>query len=660
MSTVVLLGAGVAVAGTSALLANVLRLRSGVAFLLACFVLASVEVVSIALFLSIDDRLTRGALLAALGVTLVLSGAVWIWQGRPRPPLGRAHVCTIRRALEDHAVLFVTALAAGAYLYVLAVGLTVPQSLPDTMLYHLPRAAFWQQLHAVAYVPASPDERINVFPPGAEIQIATVMILGRGDRFVFLPQFLAVVAACLAIYGTARRLSFGAPAALFGASMFATFTVVLLQAPTALNDLVVASLLAISAFFATGRAKVELVLGALALGLAVATKGTVVFAVPALAVFALSSQPRRRWPLLCVAGLGGVLAGSFWFWVNRAQTGSLTGEVVLERGGQGIAERAVRTAADLLELSDREGSGLLASPIWSIGGLLACLVVAAVLVRAGKRRAAIGAALGGLVALCIVPTLVTWASVGYRAQAQLRRSLGLSADEVARLPDGFYESAMHSSYGAAFVLLYVAAGALVIGELRRRALPWAALAAVLAVPLTACMSVLLLGYDPQRMRYLTFSVALSASVFGVVLRTRMVAWIAATLALASVIVSVGYFIPRPAGLSILGGGTASSARWFVQAGGGAGDPDAFRFLAESVPADATVALALRRNTYVYPVWDAELRRTVLFVPADGVVPPSASWLVVGPASDLPKDRLAGWRRELSSPGGWQIYRRVGS
>jgi hypothetical protein len=657
MGTVVLVGACLAVAATAGFLASALRLRSGVAFLLACYVLACFEVVAISLVLSLGDRLTRSGLLACIGIGVVASWGAWAWRGQPRPPLRHA-LEVAGEALADRAVRMVAGLAAVVYVYVVAVGVTVPQSLPDTMLYHLPRAAFWQQLHAVTYVPASPDERINVFPPAAEIQMAAAMILEGGDRFVFVPQLIAVVGACLAIYGIARRLSLGAAAALFGAAMFATFTVVLLQAPTALNDVVVASLLVIAAFFAMGRAKGELALGALALGLAVATKGTVLFAGPALVLFALSSQPRARWPGLILAGVAGLLAGSVWFWVNRVETGSFTGEVALERGGQGLAERAGRSVADLLELSDREGSSFLVSPVWSLMVLAVCWAVAAVLALTRRRRAAVVAGLGGLVAFCVLPTFVVWSEVAYRAQAQLRRALGLSDDEVTRVPEGFYESGMHSSYGVAFVVLYVASAALVIAGVRRRSLPRAALAAVLAVPLTLSMSVLLLGYDPQRMRYLTFAIALSASLFGLVLGARVVAWVAAALAVGTVVVSVGYFIPRPAGLSLLRGGDAtSSARWFVQAGGGGGDVAAFRFLAEHIPPDATLALALHRNTYVYPAWDAALRRTVLFAPEGGEVPAAARWLVAGPGSRMDPDQLRGWRLELVSPVGWRIYSR---
>ena len=199
------------------------------------------------------------------------------------------------------AVAALAALAVAVHLYLLVVSLALPQSLPDTLLYHLPRAALWKQQHAVAYVLDAPDNRINAFPPVAEIEAMASMVLSEGDRYVGLVQLFALAAACLAIVGIALRLGLSRSAALFGALAFATFTVVALQTPTALNDLVVASLLIVCAYFALGSSRAELALCATALALAVGTKGTVVFALPVLAAFVLASQPRSRWWSLAAA-----------------------------------------------------------------------------------------------------------------------------------------------------------------------------------------------------------------------------------------------------------------------------------------------------------------------------------------------------------------------
>jgi len=155
-----------------------------------------------------------------------------------------------------------------------------------------------------------PELAVNAFPPNAEIETASTMALSGSDRYVGLVQLLALAFACIAIAGVARRLGFDRRAALFGALAFSTYTVVMLQASTALNDLVVASLLITCVYFALGSTHTEFALGALGLALALGTKLTTVFALPALVVFVLASQPRRRWATLALYGAVGVAAGS--------------------------------------------------------------------------------------------------------------------------------------------------------------------------------------------------------------------------------------------------------------------------------------------------------------------------------------------------------------
>ncbi len=660
MGTLILGLAVVLVATTAALAASCLRLRSAVSFLLAAYLVASAEVVLVSLLLSTVDVLTRPLLLSSSAGLLVVVGVAWARSGRPLPPLSDV-VSAAREALRDRVVAAFAGLAVLTHLYLVVVALTVPQSLPDTMLYHLARAALWKQQHAVGYVADAPDERVNVFPPVAEIESTFSMILSGGDRFVTGPQLLALVAACIAIVGIARRLGLSPSAGVFGAAAFATFTVVALQTPTALNDLVVASLLVVCAYFAMGETRTELAFSALALALAVGTKGTVAFALPALALFVLASQPRARVPRILAWGLAGLVLGSFWFVLNRIETSELDGGVALDRGRDSLIERIRLSVVDLLELSDAEGEELLASPIWGVVALALGVAVAAVFALRGRQRIAVGGLLAGVVGFFAAPLLVTWVDVGGRAFAHGGAAVGLGGDSGERLPEGLYESAMHSSYGPAFVVLFFGAGLLVVADVVERRLSSAALVALIGVPLTLLATAVALAYEPQRMRYVIFSVALAAAVFGVALRVRLLAWTSVGLAAVSVAVSVGYFVPRPASLVLLPGNRSSeqAERWFVQAEGGGGDTDAFRFLEEVVPADATVALDVTRNTYLYPAWDAGLRRTVLFVPERGLVPEQAEWLVVGPARTVDANRLehAGWRLELMSPGGWRIFGR---
>jgi hypothetical protein len=267
----------------------------------------------------------------------------------------------------------------------------------------------------------------------------------------------------------------------------------------------------------------------------------------------------------------------------------------------------------------------------------------------------------GVLAFFAAPLIVTWAEVADRVLAHARSVLGLGSGPTSRLPQGFIESPMHSSYGLAFIVLFIGGGVLVVDDVRRRRLPGAAIVALAGVPSSVMLTALALAYDPQRMRFVAFSVALAAAVFGTALRVRPLAWASVSLAAVTLAVSIAYFVPRPAGLAIFSGNRTPerTARWFVQAESGNGDLEAFRFMAERVPSRATIALDVAPDTYVYPAWDAGLRREVLFVPAYGDVPDDAEWLVVGPSRPADERRLeaVGWALELSSPRGWRIFRR---
>ena len=216
------------VAASAVLFASCLRLHSTVSFLLAVYLLASAEIVALSLLLSTGRWLDRGPLLGAFLCVLTVAVVAWRLSGRPSPAWPPDAAGVVRSVVRDRVVGSFTALAVLAHAYLLASALTVPQGVEDALLYHLPRAALWKQQHAVAYVADASDERINAFSPNAEIETMASMILSGGDRFVTVVQLLAVLFACLAIVGVARRLGLSLRAGVFGALAFSTFTVVAL------------------------------------------------------------------------------------------------------------------------------------------------------------------------------------------------------------------------------------------------------------------------------------------------------------------------------------------------------------------------------------------------------------------------------------------------
>ena len=148
------------------------------------------------------------------------------------------------------------------------------------------------------------------------------------------------------------------------------------------------------------------------------TKGTVVYALPVLAAFVLASQPRSRWWSLARAGAAGLVAGSFWFVLNLVETGDPRGGVTLDRGVDPLLERVRLSFADLFELSNAEGTDLLASPLWGLGALVVASAVGAVLAIRGRLRAGGVALIVGVLAFFAAPLIVTWARVADRVLAQ--------------------------------------------------------------------------------------------------------------------------------------------------------------------------------------------------------------------------------------------------
>lgn len=301
-----------------------LGLRSLTALLLGSYLLAWTEIVTLAELLSFGDAVDRRSFLAAQAILTVAAAATWLAANRPLPPWPQVE----RQALARHkVVVFLLAAAVAATAYQLFIVLATPPNNWDSMVYHLPRAAAWYQRGAVEYYPAhNPIE--NAYPGNAEIGILyTFVFLGR-DAVAAAIQLLAEVSLVVSIYGTARRLGGARGAAAFAALLFPTLSEVALQSVTTQNDLVVASFVAAAAYFLVGRGHAELLPAGLAIGLAVGTKLTALFALPLLVLLALAAVPRRRLPALAAYALVGItLVGAQSYVRNLVETRTCSAEL---------------------------------------------------------------------------------------------------------------------------------------------------------------------------------------------------------------------------------------------------------------------------------------------------------------------------------------------
>ncbi len=656
-----------ALIATAGLLAASLRLPGATDFLLAGYLIAAAEMIAVALALSPFDALTRPALLIACGALLVVAVGVWVIRGRPAPPSLRPAACAARKAFRDPVLLVLGVAVVGALSYAAVVAVATPPNDFDSLWYHLARAAFWKQEHAVAYVESANDLRLNVFTPGAEVLSVWAMVLEGSERFAGLLQLVSLLATMLAIAGLSRRLGLDPRTALFGALLFATLPVVALQAATPLNDIAVAAFLAIAIYFLRSEARPALALGALALALAVGTKGTTLLALPLLMAVAAVLSPRRRWPAVLLAGAVGLVAGSFWYVVNAVETGAPIPRFVPisdtpehTRSLLRIPAAVARMAVDTIDPAGSVGRDRF---LYALAA--GTIVVAGVLVGARRRSRnplLVGAGAAALVLLPLAfDPLHDRLLRGYQKlwlELDQRDLAFLASDRDPTQPTPFT-----SWYGPLGLLLFLAALPLVVREIRRGALPRGSLVLLLSPVLFVVILAMSTTYGPFNGRYLMFPVALAAATWGVVISVRPLAWAASAIAAVTLVLSFVHYLEKPAGFSVLGGASPPSV-WTqsridvlssAETRGGAGP---LRVIESQADHDATVALRIRQDDVSYPYFGAELDRRIVFVDGQGEgLVGREDWLVVAPGLRV-KTCASGWLEVPAQEAGWRLYRRV--
>lgn len=636
--------------------------------MLAAYLAATAEIVVLALALSPGEMLTRGWLLAGSAVGVTLAAALWAARGRPRPPAFRPVLSALRDVLRDPVVAVPAAAVSGALVYLGVLAAATPPNDYDTLWYHLSRAAYWAQQHAVGYVPQANDARLDVFPPAAEIVSTWAMALSGDERFASLFQLVALLAMMLAVAGIARRLGLGRREATFGALLFATLPVVLLQASTALNDVVLASFVVVAVHFLLEGTRTGLALGSLSLALAVATKPTALLALVLLLAVAAALTPPRRWPAVAVAGIAGIVAGGFWYGVNRVEAGRFIPQFAPTNEHPPPSAGIVRIPAQVARLAIDA-----VDPAGSVGRDRYLYAVAALLVLAGallaaRARRSREAVLIGVVAGVLVLVPLAFPSAYDRLLDLYQRVLSRAGEEhlagLGSERDPLQPSPFVSWYGPLGLLAFPAGIVLAVREARRGRVRRGFVVLALLPALYAVVIVVGLGYNDFHGRYLMPAVALAAVTWGLLARVRPLAWAATAIGVTTLVLAVVHYEEKPAGFAVLGGGAPQSvwesSRLEVlarsKARGGAGPLGVLEQLAE--PGD-TVALLIRQDDVSYPAWGADLDRRIVYVEDGGAgLGGGADWLITAPGLEA-GICAAGWKAIETRDPGWRIYRRTG-
>ncbi len=511
---------------------------------------------------------------------------------------------------------------------------------------------------------------MDAFPPNAEIASMFTMLTSGSDRFATLPQFVALLAALVGVFGISRRVGFDVRRALFGGLLFTGLPVLLLQAGTPMTDVVVVALLVAAMYFALGRTWPELAFSGLGIALAAGTKFTTLLVLPVFALVVMALQPARRWPKIALAVASGLAAGSYWYVVNIVETGKVDGGSSSELGQTAsrsfgnIVLRTYELSKDFLRLPATLGR---ARYVYPAAGAL--LLVAAIVAFAMRRRkfAVLVVPAGCVVAL----TPLVFNGVGHLAPHVINPLLRLIGRsdllwQVHRPPVFGEANPYVTGYGAVGLILLVASAALAVTHIRRGRLPRGAIALAIARALFVPPFAAELRYDYLRIRFLAFTVALAAALWGLVLSRRKLATTVVALTVVTAFTTLAFATFKPSGLAMLYDSKNTWSVWAASRSRVIAAPTAplmenaviEQFVEARVPRDASIGLALNPGEAFYPYFGS-LSRTVSLIPYGGEPPAEVSWLVVTPARAdevMPKLRL-GWRVAIATPDGWRVVHR---
>ena len=641
-------------------------IQRAVELVLAVYVIAWAELIGLFLFLSAFDAVTRTALLAGLVLVFVAALAtVFILGGSKRLP------SSPRRAFGDtnepRPLVLLTVVVSVGLAYIIALIVGTPPNGWDPMNYHLARAAFWLQSGGVGYIKEAYDQRLNFNPPNGEIGFAFVLGVTREENLVGFVQFFAALACATGVFAIARRLGLGRAEAAFGALVFLSLPLVALQSSTAKNDLIVASFLVAALPFLLGDSRREIALGSIAVALAVGTKFTAAYGLAILLAIVLVA-PRTLLPLRIAGLLAGGTAGSYWYFVNARETGHFLGD---QSNVPGLTAplhppenllSAFGTLVDSLDLSGARGADVL---IYPLAGIVIAIALSAVYGEIGKKSGLVVA-----VVVSALPLLLLLVSkqLGRPALVRLDDALGhpkgflATGDSTTSSPTTASDTA--SWYGPAGLLLVTTTGIAALSFARRKSIAAPNLVCALAPLGMFTLVALTLTYNPWLGRFFIFPVALSASLWGLALRSKGTAWATAALAGVTLVLSLVHYAEKPSGLRLLDRSAPSTSvwtmkRWQVQSQHDPAIGPVFRFLDQDVPRRASIGLALGANDFGYPAFGPHLDRRVELVPfGSSTRELDAGWVLASHERTAEIDHSC-WRESFQSDEA-TVFRRADS
>ena len=296
----------------------------------------------------------------------------------------------IKKTFQSHPYLLLFSLSAVICYTLIAILIyLVPPNNVDSISTHMSRVAFWLQ-HGDYFPWDTPRKWQIIYPVNAQLQTFWSVLFTKSDKFVGFVQYFSAIFSALAIFGIARILHLSKKQALFSSIIFLSLPAVFLQASTTQNDLTITVLFIISIYFffygINFKKKNAYMLSGIAIGLAVGTKQTFVFLLPAfLVLFVITWLIFKKIKFSSLVYLGAVSILTFLFigsqmnFINLSRYGNPLGpeETVKQQSGNILisskaAELTVLNSSRFLyQMADVSG---LPDPLWGYGIKLKALI----------------------------------------------------------------------------------------------------------------------------------------------------------------------------------------------------------------------------------------------------------------------------------------------
>ncbi|MCL6087384.1 MAG: glycosyltransferase family 39 protein [Actinobacteria bacterium] len=159
----------------------------------------------------------------------------------------------------------------------------------DSLTYHLARVGFWIQNGTINHYPTWAEIQ-NLNPVNAEIGLLWIILFTGSDNITFISQWIALIVILIAVYKLLRLINLSKIVSLISALLFINFDIVILEAISTQNDLILAVFVILSVIFLLKSLQNDkpeyryLIITGLTLGFMISLKGSSYIFIPGIAI----------------------------------------------------------------------------------------------------------------------------------------------------------------------------------------------------------------------------------------------------------------------------------------------------------------------------------------------------------------------------------------